>query len=131
MILALCVDDRMGLSLKGRRLSKDSALREKLWALSGGALRTSEYSARQFEQAVYTGKDYLSGAKQGDWCFLENADYQNFADAIEKIVLFRWNRHYPSDLQFRFPGKWRLVSSEDFHGTSHDKLTMEVYKRCE
>ena len=131
MILAVCVDDRMGLSLKGRRLSKDSALREKLRALSGERLRMSEYSARQFEQAVYAGNDYLSGAKRGDWCFLENADYEDFADAIEGIVLFRWNRHYPSDLQFRFPGKWALVSSEDFPGTSHDKITMEVYERCE
>lgn len=131
MILAVCVDDRMGLSFGGRRLSKDAALREKLWALSGGALRMSEYSARQFTQRVYSGADYLSGAQNGDWCFAENDDYLEYADSIERIVLLKWNRRYPSDCKFRFPGKWTPVSAEDFPGTSHECLTMEVYVRCE
>ena len=131
MILAVCADDRMGMSFGGRRQNKDSALRQRLWALSGGSLRMSEYSARQFAEPVYSGADYLSGAKDGDWCFAENGDYEDFSGVIEKIVLFRWNRHYPSDLQFRFPGKWALVSAEDFPGSSHDKITMEVYERCE
>ena len=131
MILAVCVDDRMGLTLNGRRLSKDSALRQRLLELSGGRLRMSDYSARQFDSSVYSGADYLSGAQKGDWCFAENTEYAAFADALERIVLFRWNRHYPSDTQFRFPGKWALVSSEDFPGTSHEKITMEVYEICE
>ena len=129
MILTVCVDDRMGLSLGGRRLSKDSALREKLWKLSCGKLRMSAYSARQFDFPVYSGADYLSGAKEGDWCFVENNDYVVFTDSIEKIVLFRWNRRYPADTYFEFPGKWTLVSAGDFPGTSHEKITMEVYER--
>ena len=131
MILAVCVDDRMGLTFNGRRQSKDASLRQRLRELSGGRLRMSEYSARQFSEGVYSGADYLSGAKSGDWCFTENGDYEGFADAIEQIVLFRWNRHYPSDTQFQFPGKWVLVSAADFPGTSHDKITMEVYEKCE
>lgn len=129
MILAICVDERMGLSLKGRRLSKDAALRDRLWDLSGGKLRMSAYSARQFSQQVYSGADYLSGAQEGDWCFVENTDYEACSNCIERIVLLHWNRHYPSDEAFRFPGKWKLVSKEDFPGTSHDCLTMEVYER--
>ena len=129
MILAVCVDERMGLCLRGRRLSKDAALREKLWELSGGRLRMSEYSARQFDGAVRGSADYLSGAKDGDWCFAERDEYEAYADSIERIVLFRWNRHYPSDTIFRFPGKWALISREDFPGTSHETITMEVYER--
>ena len=131
MILAVYVDDRMGLSFRGRRLSKDAALREKLLCVSGGSLRMSDYSARQFDGRVYSGGDYLSGAKEGDWCFAENTDYEAFADSIDQIVLLRWNRHYPADEHFRFPGKWNLVRSEDFPGTSHEKITMEVYERCD
>lgn len=131
MILALCVDDRLGMSFGGRRQSKDSAVRQRLWALSGGNLRMTEYSARQFEETVYSGADHLSGAKNGDWCFVENGEYEGYSGAVEKIILFRWNRHYPSDLQFRFPGKWALASAEDFPGSSHDKITMEIYERCE
>ena len=131
MILAVCVDDRLGLSFGGRRQSKESAVRNRLWALSGGNLRMSEYSARQFEEPVYAGADYLSGAKSGDWCFAENGDYERYADCVEQIVLFRWNRHYPCDLFFRFPGKWALARSEEFSGSSHEKITLEVYDRCE
>ncbi len=131
MILAVCADDRLGMSFGGRRQSKDAEVRRRLWALSGGRLRMSEYSARQFEEPVYSGSDYLSGAKRGDWCFAEDRDYECCAGQIEKVVLFRWNRHYPSDVQFRFPGKWALVRFEDFPGSSHEKITMEVYEKCE
>ena len=131
MILTVCVDDRMGMSFGGRRQSKDAAVRQKLLTLSGGRLRMSDYSARQFEEGVYHGGDYLSGAKNGDWCFAENSDYEEFVDKIEKIVLFRWNRHYPADVHFQFPGKWALTGSEDFPGSSHEKITMEVYEKCE
>ena len=64
-------------------------------------------------------------------CFAENSDYEGFADKIEKIVLFRWNRHYPADAHFQFPGKWALTAREDFPGSSHEKITMEVYEKCE
>ena len=131
MILAVCADDRLGMSFGGRRQSKDSAVRQKLLEISCGSLRMSDYSARQFEAAVYHGPDYLSGAGEKEWCFAENTDYEKFSDKIEKIILFRWNRHYPSDMQFQFPGKWVLIRTEDFPGFSHEKITMEVYEQCE
>ena len=129
MILCICVDDRMGLMFQGRRLSKDSLLREKLAELSGGALRMSAYSAKQFDFPVYSGADYLSGAGAYDWCFAENTDYLLFSQEISKIVLFKWNRSYPADLYFTFPGEWSLTGTEDFPGKSHERITMEVYER--
>ena len=130
MILAACVDDRMGLSFGGRRLSKDAALRAKLLALSGGQLRMSEYSARQFSEAVYSGADYLSGAQEGDWCFAENTDFENFAGCIGQIVLFRWNRHYPADVRWEpdlIQRGFTLKETGEFPGKSHEKITREVY----
>lgn len=131
MILAVCADDRLGMSFGGRRQSKDAQVRRRLWELSGGNLRMSDYSARQFEEPVYHGSDYLSGAADNDWCFAENPDYEGFSQKIGRIVLFRWNRHYPADACFRFPGEWSLVCSEDFPGSSHETITMEVYEKCE
>lgn len=131
MIIALCVDNQLGLQFNRRRQSKDAALRQKLLALAGGALRVSPYTARQFDPAdtLYTGIDYLTAARSGDWCFCEGAEYLECANSIEKIVLFRWNRDYPADLYFTFPGEWRLESTSDFPGTSHDNITMEVYTK--
>lgn len=129
MILAVCVDNAFGMTFHNRRQSKDAALRQRLMELCGGKLRMSAYSAKQFEQPVYAGEDYLSGAAAGDWCFAENGEYEAWADRIEQIVLFRWNRDYPADLHFQFPGKWTLLSREDFPGTSHDTITQEVYRK--
>lgn len=128
MILAVCADNAFGMSFSGRRQSKDAALRQRLLALSGGKLRMSAYSAKQFDCPVYSGSDYLTGAQPGDWCFAENDDYLNLTEAPERIVVFRWNRDYPADLYFKFPGQWRLVSAEDFPGRSHDTITQEVYE---
>lgn len=128
MILAVCVDNAFGMAFAGRRQSKDAALRAQLLALSGGSLRMSPYSAKQFAEDVYAADDYLSGAEAGQWVFLEKGDYLQYADRIEQIVLFRWNRDYPADQHFKFPGQWHLVSTVDFPGTSHEKITQEVYE---
>ncbi len=129
MILALCADNAFGMAFHGRRQSKDSAVRQRLLELSGGALRMSAYSARQFEGTVYAADDYLSAARPEDWCFVENADFLPFADEIEQLVIFRWNRDYPADLHFTFPGPWVLETVEDFPGTSHEIITQEVYRK--
>ncbi len=129
MILAVCVDDRMGISFMGKRLSKDKLLREKLLDLSDGKLRMSIYSGKQFGLGVQAGEDYLTGASEGDWVFAENDEYLAFADQLEQIVLFKWNRAYPADVYFSFPGDWTMISSEDFPGNSHETITMEVYRK--
>ena len=128
MILVICADNAFGMAFGGRRQSKDAALRQRLLELAGGRLRMSPYSAKQFDGGIYAGPDYLTGAGDGDWCFVENGDYKTLPQAPERIVIFRWNRDYPADLHFEFPGQWRLVSQEDFPGTSHEKLTQEVYE---
>ena len=129
MILAVCVDNRMGISFMGKRLSKDRLLREKLVELSGGKLRMSVYSGKQFGPGVYMAADYLSGAADGDWVFAENTEYLDHTGELEQIVLFKWNRDYPADVFFSFPGDWQMVSCEDFPGNSHETITMEVYRK--
>ena len=129
MILIACVDNAFGMSFGGRRQSKDAALRERLLELAGGRLRMSPYSAKQFDAGIYSGEDYLSGAAQGDWVFVEDDAYLSFADRIEQIILFRWNRDYPANLWFKFPGQWTLARTEDFPGKSHETITQEVYQK--
>ena len=129
MIIAVCADDALGLQFNHRRQSKDAALRQRLLELAGGKLRVSPATAKQFDpgDTVSAGEDYLTAAQEGDWCFCEDTAYLDSAEKIEKIVLFRWNRRYPADVYFTFPGQWRKVSTEDFPGTSHETITQEVY----
>lgn len=51
---------------------------------------------------------------------------------IEKVILFHWNRAYPSDMKFPINlhnGKWTLLFTEDFAGSSHNQITMEVFTK--
>ena len=62
----------------------------------------------------------------GSFCFWEGP-----TDApAERIILYRWNRDYPGDERFCFPGGeeiWQLDRWEDFPGFSHEKITEEIY----
>ena len=130
MIIAACVDEAMGLRFNGRRQSRDRVLVQELMGLASGTLRVGPFSEKLFAgQEVYVGSDWLSAARPGDWCLCEGDEYLAYADRIEKIVLFQWNRSYPADLFFTFPGTWTLRSKRDFAGSSHEKITVEEYVR--
>ena len=75
---------------------------------------------------------YLSQAGAGDFCFVETDDVLPLESQAEAMILYRWNRHYPSDLTFRIPltgHGWRLTAVTEFPGFSHERITEEVYKK--
>ena len=133
MKLIFCVDDKGGMMFFGKRQSKDNVLRE--WIINyaqGSKLWMSPYSAKQFDgnPNILVDNDYMSKAKENDVCFIEDGDY-SAANASE-IVLCKWNRHYPSDKVFNIDLKslgFKKIDSEDIKGSSHDKITIERYRR--
>ena len=60
---------------------------------------------------------------------MENLQLASFKDRIERIILYRWNRAYPGDMFFdiKLDRSWHLASAEDFAGSSHEKITKEIY----
>lgn len=130
MIIAACVDEAMGLQFNGRRQSRDRIVMEQLCAMAGDRLRVSPASAKLMEPgSAYVGEDYLTGAGAGDWCFVEDTSYLALEQEIQQIVLFQWNRSYPADLYFQFPGEWTAAECREFAGSSHEKITVEVYRK--
>lgn len=140
MIVVACVDNNMGLLFNKRRQSQDKVMRERLLQRCAGCkLWMNAYSFNMFKvQAadpnvnICVAEDFLQQAATGDYCLIENTDPANYIDKIEQIILFCWNRDYPADFYFNVPLQakpWRLLSSEDFCGTSHEKITEEVYGR--
>ncbi len=133
MIIIACVDDKMGMCFNNRRQSQDRLLRRRLLGIaSGGVLRMNGYSARQFEpeyaESISAAENFADLAGAGDYCFFENQSPKKYADAAEKLILFRWNRRYPGDMFFDIDlSGWRLESASDFPGSSHEKITEEVY----
>lgn len=132
MRLSVCLDDRNGMLFLGRRLSQDGAVREAILADAGnGTVWMNGYSAAQFPEGacISVAEDFWRRAGAQDMCFVENVPVEHFLPAKE-IVIYRWNRHYPSDV--KFPLEYalqglRLLSVKEFAGTSHEWITREVY----
>lgn len=133
MIYIVCVDDNFGLSFNGRRQSQDRKLRERILDLSSeSVLWLSPYTAKQFTEngSFRVDEDCLSKAGKGEFCFAEDSDFSG--ENCERIILFKWNRLYPADRYFEFDLKsngFKKVSSTDFEGYSHEKITEEVYTK--
>lgn len=135
MILITCVDASGGLLFNGRRQSQDRVLRAEILSLAAGKpLWMDSYTAALFEGEkadIRVDEDFLAKAGPGEYALLEDREAAPYEDRIEKIILYHWNRAYPGDLFFDIDvtAGWQPVSSRDFAGSSHDKITEEVYTR--
>lgn len=136
MILIACVDDNFGMLFNKRRQSQDRLLREHILQLTAGNhLWMNHYSAKQFEPIdapqINIDDSFLNEAVPGDFSFVENVDILPYEKWIEKIILYKWNRKYPADLYFNISLQehWTLLQTTDFVGSSHDKITEEIYTR--
>ena len=137
MILIACVDDNGGLAFNHRRQSTDCIVRERILELTkDGKLWMNHYSFKQFEEydagQINASEEFLNEATTGDYCFVEDVRVGDYAQWVERIILFRWNRSYPYDLEFDInlqKSIWSLETKEEFSGNSHEKITMEVYVR--
>ena len=102
MILIVCIDDQNGMAFNHRRQSQDRVLVERIEGLTADSkLRMAPYSQKLFSSSnILADDDYLIKADIDDYCFVEREDVKPYEDKIQKVIVFRWNRHYPSDLKF-------------------------------
>lgn len=117
-----------------RRLSRDRRVCEKILDYSNKKeLWMNAYSRKLFTDltdinSIQVDEEFLG--KSQSICFVENQDITPYLPKIDTLVLFQWNRDYPADFFFTVDlSQWNLISTEDFEGTSHEKITMEVYKK--
>lgn len=136
MKIIVCLDDRNGMLFNNRRQSTDRVLNEKIVELTcESTLWLHPFSQRLFEgmsDNICIDERYLELAGQGEFCFIETVDVMPDTKSIEQIIVFRWNRVYPADVRFpaqlldRFRRKDEILT---FPGSSHDKISMEVYSK--
>lgn len=136
MILIVCVDNKNGMLFNRRRQSQDRILRARILEMTAQSrLWMNAYSAKQFDESapqITVAEDFLLRAASGEYCFLENADPTPCLDRLEQVILYRWNRDYPADVRFTLDlSGFRLCQREDFAGSSHEKITEEIYTPCE
>lgn len=138
MFVIAVVDDDNGMMFNHRRQSQDKALRQRILDLTcGSRLWMSHYTEKQFRESptdqIQADDAFLRKAAKGEFCFVEDASAAPYMDSIEKIYLFKWNRRYPGDFHFDIDvhdRPWILSGTEDFQGSSHEKITMEVYEHA-
>ena len=134
MILLAAVDDRGGMLFNHRRQSQDKVLRERVLIMTAdGVLWMNAYTAKLFGDApqIHVDDAFLEKARAGEYCFLEDTPAASREEDVEQVVLFKWNREYPGDLFFDLDlTGWKLSDTEDFPGSSHEKITREVYDRA-
>lgn len=143
MILIACVDDNKGMMFNHRRQSQDRVLRRHILDMVGDSnLWMNEYSVKMFEkdsegqpqEHIQVDEDFLRKASEGEYCFVETFDCGSdmFPETanVETVVLYKWNRVYPADQYFSMDlSGWKMVETEEFTGSSHEKITKERYER--
>ena len=131
MNIILCLDDNNGMLFNNRRQSKDREVITNILKLAeGSSLFIHSFSKSLFENNCIVDDAMLSIASDNDFCFVENLLTKEFEDRIKSVYVFRWNRKYPYDMvcDLNF-NDYTLVHTEDFKGYSHEKITLEVYRR--
>ena len=130
MILISCVDDDRGLRFNHRRQSRDKALAQHILDRSGGEIWLHSDSEKLFDECPDAMLHCISSPEEtpdGGWCFWESP--VSPALRPEKLLLYHWNRAYPADEYYVYPGgqdRWKCLKSTDFPGFSHPKITEEV-----
>ena len=139
MTVIVCFDTGRGTAFFGKRQCADRAVTERVIELAAGReLVMSAYSASLFKGsgagAAVTVKDDISAAGPNAVCFAENTDLTAFSGKADELIIFRWNKVYPRDRAegfFPFDEGMKLVSIRDFAGSSHDRITEEIWRREE
>jgi hypothetical protein len=136
LTLIICIDGRGGILFNGRRQSQDRLLRaDLLREAAGHRLWMSEYSARQFSMEAPDNLSIsevpLEQMSSEDFCFAEDLPLQPLLEHADRLLLYCWNRAYPADRSLQLPldDLWKLLRRDEFAGSSHEKITKELYAR--
>lgn len=130
----ICIDDNNGMLFNKRRQSRDSRVLQNITTLTS-SIWISPFSERMFDEAqkelsfdLHIDVDFLKKAGAGEYCFVENQALLPFENKLEQVILYKWNRNYPSDFKLDLNlCEWECVQTEEFAGTSHEKITREIY----
>lgn len=134
MKVIVCIDDEGGMLFNGRRQSRDPAVVEDIISeTQENRLLISPFSEKLFleKKGVKICKNPLARAKKEDFCFIEELPLLPYVDDIDTLIIYKWNRLYPSDKFFDISLTdcgFKLCEASEFEGVSHEKITKEIYK---
>lgn len=133
MKVIICVDKNNGILFNNRRLSRDKVIYDYILNMvKDNKLYCNEYSSSLFDskENIIISNDFLDKATKEDYVFIENNKIPN---QISELIVFRWNRLYPADTFFDensiHLNNLKKISSKNFKGFSHNKITVDIFRR--
>ncbi len=135
MLVGICLDDKNGMLFNKRRQSRDQMLIQDFLHTIEGELYITAYSEILFQemsQEYHVVENPLEEATEKDSCFIESAEVSSHLQGIQKLIIYRCNRHYPSDKKLQVNMEevgFAQVSCSEFLGSSHEKITKEVWEK--
>ena len=136
MKIIVCLDDGGGMTFNKRRQSRDRILLADIKSMTEGetlfASPFSEKLLNEHEIDAKIKKDPLKKADRNDFCFIEDIPVRPFLSEINEIIIYKWNRRYPTDMTFDIlplSDGFTLSSVAEFAGSSHEKITKEIYTK--
>ena len=140
MYLIICLDEKGGMAFNNRRQTRDKVQRAHLLKVTGDRpIWVSPYTAKLMlpeAEEVCPGRctvseDPLADAGPGEYAWAETEDVSPYIEKAEGILIYRWNRLYLADLFFDESALegFSFVCSGEFSGSSHDRISFEVYER--
>lgn len=130
MILIVCLDMHDGMRFNRRRQSTDKDVIARILDMFGDdkiAVRPCSEKLFSADRITVPGNPLES-----DVYFAEEICSIPPPNAVEKLVVFRWDKIYPADEKFpmkKFLEEFSIKESVSFPGNSHDTITLEVYER--
>ena len=138
MKLILCVEENGGMAFHNRRVSKDRVQLENMMEeIKETPFYVSPYSAKMLEEYGFCGyvettePDQI--AEEDAWYFCEFGEYEVLLPKVTEILLYQWNRRYPSNVAFdmQLLEDYEKTEETEFQGSSHDKITKIRYCKKE
>jgi hypothetical protein len=137
MTIIFTLDDNNGTQCAGKRQSRDRVVGDKIIALAKNNLHilqeaTSFFKNNDMTNVPCTIWSDLWHLPEHAVFFAEHVLPPEVMNAAEKIYVFRWNRQYPSLAKDRVNlDGFRKTVIEEFQGSSHPNITLEMYERKE
>ena len=137
MNIIICLDDNNGMMFNKRRQSQDRILRADLKEfIKDKDLYMNNYSYKLYKDIdngnIKVSENFLEQCTENDFCLVEDKLLNNYINKINNIIIYKWNRIYPSDLYSDInliSNSWELLETKEFEGSSHEKITRIIYRR--
>lgn len=129
MNLIVCIDNNNGIMFNQRRVSRDSKVIEDILNMT----KNSKIMCSKYTSNMFASKKNIIEIKEvteQDGFYFHEDLKPNSDIKYNKIIVYNWNRDYPSDEIFTHDlSAYKLLETKEFPGSSHEKITRNIYER--